>query len=231
MPMEVAAAAPRIGWSDLAYALVPTGRTLDYRSRNPYGDRLGVVKDSYLEALFAVGETGYYAPQGADPEADIRTWKAYVSGGEPYDAGSGGRRSGASSAASAPPTTLQADLPDGKRVAPAPTVIYNAWTDDIMPAGRGAAVTRAWRASVYPARQRRGRSSARASHTTAARSATPPTLADEEREKLFDRYLMGDMASPAARRRARRPRRAANGAPELGPFKTPELGRRSTPAR
>jgi len=31
--MEIAAAAPRIGWSDLAYALVPTGRTLDYRSR------------------------------------------------------------------------------------------------------------------------------------------------------------------------------------------------------
>src|SRR5207302_11423401 len=35
--MRIAAAAPIIGWSDLAYALVPSGRTLDYRVQNRYG--------------------------------------------------------------------------------------------------------------------------------------------------------------------------------------------------
>ena len=53
-PMRIAAAAPQIGWSDLAYALVPTGRMLDYRKRNRYGharrDRQAVVPDRPLYA-------------------------------------------------------------------------------------------------------------------------------------------------------------------------------------
>ena len=87
VPMEIAAARPEIGWSDLAYALVPTGRTLDYRGHNPYGGAFGIPKQSYLEGLFLVGEGGYYAPEGADPEADVRRWKAFVSAGEPYEPG------------------------------------------------------------------------------------------------------------------------------------------------
>ena len=43
-PMAIAAAAPRIGWSDLAYALTPNGGTLDFRSHNPYRLPAGVAK-------------------------------------------------------------------------------------------------------------------------------------------------------------------------------------------
>ena len=49
--MGIAAAAPRIGWTDLAYALAPTGRTLDYLPHNPYGERSGIPKYSYLQGL------------------------------------------------------------------------------------------------------------------------------------------------------------------------------------
>src|SRR5258706_8873002 len=76
VPMSVAAAAPLIGWSDLAYALVPNGHTLDYRAQNPYGVRAGVMKKSYVDALYDAGlATAYYPPAGADPDADIDAWK------------------------------------------------------------------------------------------------------------------------------------------------------------
>ena len=44
LDMAIAAAAPLIPWSDLAYALTPNGRTLDYRDLNPYGTRGGVAE-------------------------------------------------------------------------------------------------------------------------------------------------------------------------------------------
>ena len=34
-PMEIAAAAPSITWTDLAYALAPNGSTLDYVADTP----------------------------------------------------------------------------------------------------------------------------------------------------------------------------------------------------
>ena len=36
--MGIAAAAPEIPWTDLAYSLMPNGRTLDYVADAPYGD-------------------------------------------------------------------------------------------------------------------------------------------------------------------------------------------------
>src|SRR5262249_52925225 len=49
--LRIAAAAPLIPWSDLAAALTPNGRTLDYRVANPYGARAGVQKKSWNELL------------------------------------------------------------------------------------------------------------------------------------------------------------------------------------
>ena len=70
-PMAIAAAAPRIGWSDLAYALTPNGGTLDFRSHNPYRLPAGVAKESYLSGLFLTGQlSGFYAPPGEDPDAE-----------------------------------------------------------------------------------------------------------------------------------------------------------------
>jgi hypothetical protein len=136
-PMEMAAAAPLIPWSDLGYALVPNGATLDYRDENPYGDRAGVFKDAWNSTLLGTGAAvGYYAPLGFDPEADLLGWDARLRAGEPYDN-----------------DPFLIDMRDQiakwhsayylvDAVEPAPLFIYNAWTDDLFPANEGL---RIWR--------------------------------------------------------------------------------------
>ncbi len=88
LDMRIAATAPIVPWSDLVYSLTPNGSTLDYvlTGRNDSLAPVGVKKESYVDGLFASGETnGYYAPPGLDPDADLRTWFARLSAGEPYD--------------------------------------------------------------------------------------------------------------------------------------------------
>jgi hypothetical protein len=131
VPMAIAAAAPRIGWSDLAYALAPTGGKLDYRANNPYGRRAGITKHSYLQGLYAAGLPGFYAPAGADPSADIQNWKAELDGGPPYDK-TIIRRILNEMRLYRSPLSVQDALPPSKRQPPAPTVIYEGFTDDIM---------------------------------------------------------------------------------------------------
>ncbi|MEO6029539.1 MAG: CocE/NonD family hydrolase, partial [Candidatus Binatia bacterium] len=128
-PMEIAAAAPLIPWSDLGYALVPNGRTLDYRALNPYGTVGGVEKTSWVTSLYTLGlATGFFSAPGADPDADITTWRNRLDAGEPYDTD---------------PVLL--DILDevtthhsayyiDDSIPPAPLFIYNAFTDDLFPA-------------------------------------------------------------------------------------------------
>jgi hypothetical protein len=215
-PMRIAAAAPRIGWSDLAYALVPTGRMLDYRARNRYGRAPGIIKQSYLSGLYTVGESGYYALPGADPEADIRNWFLELVAGEPYDPELMrflirlfARYHSAYS--------LQDTLPRAQRQTPAPTVIYNGWTDDIMDPAQGAR---------YYTRIARDFPDARLGLVFTPEYAHPrgsltaaPEIADEERQALFDRYLMGDESAEPLDGVVTKTQ-GCNGAPSLGPFET-----------
>jgi hypothetical protein len=214
--MEVGAAAPKIGWSDLAYALTPTGRTLDYRGRNPYGDRIGIVKQSYLEGLYLVGEGGYYAPPGADPEADVRVWKDFITAGEPYGSEMAAviRRQFTRFRSA---YYMLDGRPASERIAPAPTVIWNAWTDDIMPASeplRWANVVK----SRFPGTPVGVLLGDGLAHPRGSLVAGAP-LHDREREVLFDRHLMGNEEA--------RPldgvvttTQACGGAEPLGPFRT-----------
>jgi len=133
-PMSVAAAVPIIPWSDLSEALMPNGRKLDYQSNPSYGSRVGIGKQSYLTALYALGAANFYAPPGTDEEADITNWFARIQQGEPYD--------------DVPLTKflldqvrrfhsalyLEDSLPVAQRKEPAPLLIYNAWIDDLFPA-------------------------------------------------------------------------------------------------
>ena len=72
--MEIKAAFPRWPWSDLVDALDPNGRFMDNEVA-PAGqsyEPLGVEIQSYVSGLLAAGQaTGYIAPPGADPEADL----------------------------------------------------------------------------------------------------------------------------------------------------------------
>ena len=126
-PMELAAAAPEIPWSDLAYSLAPNGRTLDYVADAPYGPPFGVMKQSFVGGLFALGlASGFYS--STDPDADLPGWFARINAGEPYDGD--------------PTATGIADeltthhssyyIPD--TIDPAPLLISNGWTDDLFPA-------------------------------------------------------------------------------------------------
>ena len=215
-PMRIAAAAPKIGWSDLAYALVPSGRTLDYRARNPYGVKVGIVKQSYLEGLFATTYTTQVAPQGQDPEADITTWKNEFAGGDPYDQQLVDRiKSLFERHRSA---VLRAGAP-GERdpKPPAPLLIYNGWNDDIMPASEPLRYMNLVR-DQFP--------NAHVGLVFAAEFAhNRGSLADEsvthnrERDVLFARYLKGDTsAKPLSGALTRT--HACGGAPARGPFRT-----------
>lgn len=137
VPLRIAAAAPIVPWSDLAAALAPNGRTLDYRVDNPYGARAGVQKESWNATLYGAGlGTGYYVPDGSDPSADLIGWNARVGAGEPYDDDPAVRR------ITRELSTFHSAYGIDDSVAPAPLLIYNAWTDDLFPADEAV---RYWR--------------------------------------------------------------------------------------
>jgi hypothetical protein len=126
--MRIAATAPNVPWTDLAYSLAPNGSTLDYLADAPYRGRLGVEKESYVTGLFlaGLGAPGFYAPQGSDPSADLTGWKAALEAGEPYG------------------DDVQASLREltsnhssyyiDHSVPPAPMLMSNGFTDDLFPA-------------------------------------------------------------------------------------------------
>jgi predicted acyl esterase len=130
-PLHIAAAAPEIPWTDLAYSLVPNGSTLDYVSDAPYlsgNGRIGVEKEAWVNTLYLQGlVNGFYAPSGT-PGADLTGWRILLDLGGPYD-----------------------DDPEAQAIIdeiaqrhssyyidhsepPAPSMITNGWTDDLFPA-------------------------------------------------------------------------------------------------
>jgi hypothetical protein len=130
-PMQIAAAAPFWAWTDLAYSLLPNGRTLDYAVNNAYRGPLGnapfgVSKTSYVSGLYALGHTAsVYAPPGQDP--DLNTWNALIDAGEPYQ-----------NATLGPIATAVTTWRSGyywidPAVQPAPTLFNSGWSDDIFP--------------------------------------------------------------------------------------------------
>jgi predicted acyl esterase len=124
--LRIAAAHPVIPWSDLSDALVPNGRFRDRgreshrTARTPFG----VPLLSYIKILYAGGNlTGFVAPAGLEPEADLSNWRARTDEGEPVDA------------------QAEAILDEffahhqawGLPGRPAPLLIRSGWTDDLFP--------------------------------------------------------------------------------------------------
>jgi hypothetical protein len=126
--MRIAAAAPNVPWTDLAYSLQPNGSTLDYLADSPYRGRFGVEKQSYVNGLYVSGllAPGFYAPQGSDPSADLTGWKAAIEAGEPYGANV--------QAALQELTAHHSSYYIDHSVPPAPLLISNGFTDDLFPA-------------------------------------------------------------------------------------------------
>ncbi len=133
VPISLAGAAPDIPWTDLAYSLVPNGRTLDYVADAPYAldpdnPVPGVMKLSFVTGLFAIGlGTSNYAVPGTDADADFLSWYTSIALGEPYEAN---------------PVVLDAleeltlhhsSYYIDDTVGPAPMLISSGTTDDIFP--------------------------------------------------------------------------------------------------
>jgi len=88
LEMEIAAAAPQWPWTDIAYALAPNGRNLDYVTNSPYKGPtgklpVGIWKASWSEGLNTVGAaiSNY---NEADPQANIPGWLLRFKAGDPY---------------------------------------------------------------------------------------------------------------------------------------------------
>lgn len=84
--MRLAAAAPEVPWTDMAYALLPTGRDLDYATDPHRQAGVGVLKASFFANLWSFGaQTTHYAIPATDPDADLLTWAARLAAGDPYE--------------------------------------------------------------------------------------------------------------------------------------------------
>jgi hypothetical protein len=79
---------------------------------------------SYVSGLYADGQaSGYIAPMGADPQADLTTWFDLINAGEPYGAQ-------AQAIADQIYTYHQGY---GLSGTPAPMILQSGWTDDLFP--------------------------------------------------------------------------------------------------
>jgi hypothetical protein len=126
--MSLAAAAPNIPWTDLAYSLQPNGSTLDYVKDAAYRGDPGVEKKSLLDGLYLLGCALHFcAPEGSNPEADVTGWKNRIEQGEPY--------------VGDPTITHIVDELQAHHSSygidhsepPAPLLISNGFTDDLFP--------------------------------------------------------------------------------------------------
>jgi hypothetical protein len=128
--MRIAAAAPTIPWTDLVYSLLPNGRTLDYTITGPTDDRepVGVEKQSFVAGLYGLGSlSGFYAPVGVDPKADLTQWFALTNAGEPY--GPNPQTAGTVNEIA----TYHSSYYLNDSIDPAPLFIANGFTDDLFP--------------------------------------------------------------------------------------------------
>jgi predicted acyl esterase len=139
-PLSIRAAYPRWPWSDLVDALLPNGRFLDTQVAPPQQSRspIGVEIQSYVSGLYADGQaSGYIAPAGADPQADLTTWFGVINAGEPYG----------------PEAQAIADQiytyhqGYGLPGTPAPMLLQSGWTDDLFPPEQSLRVYNAARAA------------------------------------------------------------------------------------
>ena len=151
-PLSIAAAAPVIPWSDLAYSLVPNGRTLDYGVTSPTADLspIGVEKQSFVTGLYGEGnQSGYYAPPGTNPQADLTSWFADLNAGEPYDTNPSDVAVIQQIARYHSPYYLLDGAYGTASQAPSPLFVANGFTDDLFPVDEAVRYYNAEQ-SLYP---------------------------------------------------------------------------------
>jgi predicted acyl esterase len=216
-PMLIAAAVAWIPWSDLAYSLAPNGRTLDYEVTSPTADLepFGIAKQSFVAGLYASGQaSGYYAPPGVDPDADLSTWFGEINAGEPY---------GAQERAIADELAAHhsAYYLDHSR-APAPTLIANGWTDDLFGADEALRYYNRTRAQ-YPGAPL-SLMFLDFGHQRGQNKDADVARFEQRAYAWMDRYVKGDASAPALQGVEARTQTCPQTAPSDGPYDAPTWG-------
>jgi len=189
--LKLAAAYPRWLWSDLVNSLLPNGRYLDFRNSSASESRepLGVPIQSYIAGLYALGNaTGFYAPPGADPSADVTLWFARVNAGEPYGAD-------ARAIADEIHAHHQGFGLGGGFLTPAPLLLHGGWTDDLFPSSEPLRIYNEVRAA-----DRGAPVSLQLADLGHARGSNKPDadkVLNDAGSAFFDHYLKGEPGGPA----------------------------------
>jgi fermentation-respiration switch protein FrsA (DUF1100 family) len=186
-PLAIRAAYPRWPGSDMANALQPNGRFLDFRTPRP-GQSIrpvGVMKKSWLDILYLSGNaTGFYAPQGGAFSSDITTWKELADRGEPIGAdvlAVGREFAGFHSWA-------------GLTGPSAALLVQNGWTDDLLPATEALRVYRTF--SAVPG-ARISLQLGDLGHMRGSNNAAVDTAMQRQGRAFFGAYLKGEGRAPA----------------------------------
>lgn len=215
-PMRIAGAVPGVGWTDLAYSLIPNGGTLDYVADAPYRGRIGVVKTTQVENLYEVGlrAPGFYPPPGSDPDLDITGLQHRLAAGEPYG-------SDVQAAIDELTTNHSAYYVDHS-TPPAPVLIATGFTDDLFPTDEALRFYNRTRTEHPDAEI--GLFFGDFGHPRSQQKADTVALLQQREEAWLDHYVKGTGPEPAAAVTAMTqtcPKRAPSG----GPFTAPSWAR------
>lgn len=211
--MAIAAAAPVVPWSDLVYSLVPNGRTLDYQVTSDTADLhpVGLGKQSFVSGLYLAGSvTGYYAPTGADADADLTKWFTRLNAGEPVEG-----------------DPVVADMLDeisqnhsayylDRSVAPAPLLIANGFTDDLFPVDEAVRYANLvhQRHPDVPVSQLHFDFG----HMRGQSKAADTALLQQRQFEWFDRYVKGDTSQSTLKGAEALTQTCPKSAPSGGPY-------------
>jgi cephalosporin-C deacetylase-like acetyl esterase len=205
--LAIAATYPRWPWSDLVDALTPNGRFLDTevapfaQSYEPFG----VEIQTYVSGLYALGNaSGFIAPEGADPEADLTKWFAATNAGEPANPED-------EAIAKQIYTYHQGYGMPGK---PAPMLLQSGWTDDLFPPSQSLRIYNAVRALKGYAALQFGD----LGHSRGSNKENTDHAFQEQGASFFDARLKHVGTAPATGSVTAYTQTCPKGAPGGGPF-------------
>lgn len=132
-PIRLSVAVANVPPVDLPSVLAPAGSDLDYivdssyifKTKDGKPSRPGILKEGWVQGLAV---TGFTAPAGQDPTADLNGWLARFQEGEPYD----GRKSITGPIAELAKYHSPYGIDHSR--APAPMFISGGYPDDLVPA-------------------------------------------------------------------------------------------------
>ncbi|HEY2354931.1 MAG TPA: CocE/NonD family hydrolase [Gaiellaceae bacterium] len=138
--LQLAAAVPKYGWTDLLDSLAPNGRANALAAQPAHNTPFGVPKMSYISGLYAVGRAqgnGRYDANAADYGTDLDEGYARIQAGEPYDPSTDPVLAGLAASyryRNAYDATAFLGKLKAKKVKPVPIFSVQGWTDPLFPA-------------------------------------------------------------------------------------------------